>query len=390
MRGLTAAGAALATFLALPLACYAQCDPLNARRSLAAVRNYILVRNAAQAEADLMQVERACAANAGIIREAGELRRHLASDSPGSPAPQVALAKVSPYVANKYALVVGIGEYDSAEISSLRFAAKDAHDFRAMLVDPAVGRFIDSPRYVRLLTGRDATTRNIRIHLDEIAKEAVPEDLVVFFLSTHGTDARSENVNDAGRLGYIVTHDTRPGQLYATALPMVELSNWLKRLRAARVIGFLDTCYAGGVMGRPGGTKDGSRGGISEDELRAAVEGAPKSLLLEQPAGGLPPSRRRAPQEPGRVIISSSRADQLSWESPELDGRRGNSYFTRGLVDAFRNLSTGDSMPEIQQVYRAIERTVPAAVKSRHGVDQTPQMFAGGRVPRLVLGSPID
>jgi hypothetical protein len=47
-------------------------------------------------------------------------------------------------------------------------------------------------------------------------------------------------------------------------------------------------------------------------------------------------------------------------------------------------------MPEIQQVYRAIERTVPAAVKSRHGVDQTPQMFAGGRVPRLVLGSPID
>lgn len=313
------------------------------------------------------------------------------STSPDSPTSPAELAQqvvdISPYVTNKYALVIGIGAFQNPNIPALQFAAKDARDISALLKAPDIGRFPDSDAFVKVLIDADATLVNIRDAIDQIARDSRPEDLVVIYVSTHGTSADMDSVDEAGRFGFIVAHDTDPSRLYATALPMSDLLTAVRlRIRAKRVVAFMDTCYSGEVRRNPSGGKSAfSNGHIASSAFSELVAG---SKALRVNASSSRPGRA-IPQGVGRVVITSSQPNEQSWESPTLDSGAGNSYFTFFLKQALR-AGPDDNPPNIQQVFNHLKSTVPSAVRSEKKASQNPMIVADGPIPSIVIGTPTQ
>ena len=87
----------------------------------------------------------------------------------GAPPPSKPDAASPGPVAEKYALVVGVGTFKN-RIQQLQYANKDAYDFYTYLVDPAGGHF---PRQnVVLLRDEHATRANVTLALQDIEKRA--------------------------------------------------------------------------------------------------------------------------------------------------------------------------------------------------------------------------
>jgi hypothetical protein len=261
------------------------------------------------------------------------------------------------YVREKWALVVGISSFKHPGMN-LRFAAKDAKDIAAMLADPEIGRFRNDPQHVKLLTDADASAEGIRTAINDIAKNARKEDLVVLYFSSHGTSANSDIATEEGKSGYIVTYNTDPQNLYATAFPMDELSRVVQtRIQAGRVIAFMDTCYAGGFRGPRGG--------------KALEVGIPLQSIT------------RIAQGVGRVVIASSRDTEQSWESEQYQ----NSYFTHYIIEAMK---AKQGTLTVTELFNQLQRNVPKAVASEKKASQNPVMSPEGRNINLVIGTSVE
>ena len=86
---------------------------------------------------------------------------------------------------DKWAVLIGIDKFRNQTIPPLRFAKKDALDFARFLVEK--GNFAQD--HVLILTNELATKFNIEDALgdDWLPRRAGPDDLIVFFASTHGS-----------------------------------------------------------------------------------------------------------------------------------------------------------------------------------------------------------
>ncbi|HEY0141355.1 MAG TPA: caspase family protein [Thermoanaerobaculia bacterium] len=278
----------------------------------------------------------------------------------GAPGCEQLLKDGRGWVREKYAIVVGVSEFQNSSYN-LRYAAKDASDFARALQDPAIGRFKADPEHVRLLVNGSATVSNIRTAINDVAKDARPEDIVVMYFSSHGTAAANDVADDDAKSGYIVTHETDISNLYGTAFPMEELRRVVeKRIRACRVVLFLDTCFSG-------------------DTVKPAAAAGSKMMSI----GIADSSKERIAQGVGRVVIASSRNDEQSWES----SRQPNSFFTLHLIDALR---AKGGLADITTIFTQLQRTVPRAVKAELQQRQTPVMWPEGQRIDIVVGTAVD
>lgn len=236
-------------------------------------------------------------------------------------------------VHDKYAVVIGIGKFMSPFAPRLRFARKDAQDIAGVLTDPQYGHF--SAAHVHLITDQDATTVRIKSELNWLARTAEPDDLALIFIASHGS-SRDQDIAEAN---YVVTYDTdarNPDQLYATALPMIEIAEVVRtRMKARRAAVFLDTCHS---------------------------EGALANLRLSSPSKDM---MKKMDEGSGRVIITSSQVNQQSYESDKI----GNGYFTHFLVEALRQ---ANGQATIGALFEYVKQHVSQAVKSDAAADQVP------------------
>jgi hypothetical protein len=257
--------------------------------------------------------------------------------TPGAPATKPPAFRP---VREKWAVVVGISKFRDGQITPLTYTAKDAKDFAALLTDAKYGRF--KPGNMTLLTDEQATVKAIKSAIGRLMDNAQPDDLVVCYISTHG----SPRAGGQAEANYIVTHDTEVADLYATSLAMVNVVDDLsKHLKAQRVVLFLDTCYSGAATGAD--TLAGAK------ELGMAI---PQDLLS------------RVDRTAGRMIITASKDDELSWESPTLK----NSVFTYYLMQA---LKQDQGQSSIEQVYgylkEQVARHMLAEPRRVRGITQT-------------------
>lgn len=141
----------------------------------------------------------------------------------------------------RFALVVGVGEFDDEQWRDLRFATKDARDVASALRDPSMGGF---DRVVELSTSSDTSRESILRALDELARVANrEEDIVVVYLSAHGTLARDAR----GELRrYLVTRDSTYRDISGTALSVDSLKAKLDTFGSRRRLMVLATCHSGG------------------------------------------------------------------------------------------------------------------------------------------------
>lgn len=251
-----------------------------------------------------------------------------------------------PIVGQKWALVVGISQFQpNVGPERLQFAANDAEAFAALLRDPSVGRF--PPEQVFLLTNDAATTPNIKARLNTIARRAKPEDVVVTYISTHG----SSRADDLRQVSYLFTYDTdvtSRDQIFGTALPMVEVSGIISnRCVAQRTVAIFDTCHSGSGIDSKA---------LSPDEINRLRMGA------------------------GRYIISSCEPDQKSYEDA------GHGFFTASVIEQLR---ARKGCVRLKELFASVQKDVTARVLSRYGRAQRPVMATSDDASEIVLGAAI-
>lgn len=265
--------------------------------------------------------------------------------------PQVAVAAPPPLPApahDRWAVVVGVGNYDSPDVPRLRYSVPDAEAMYDVLTGP--GDF--KKEHVLLLTDKTEkkpTYRNLKWALGTfLARSAKKDDTVLIYFAGHGApEVDQRGVERDGFSKYLVPTDAEPDDLYSTALPMDELQTIFGRLEAERVIVFLDSCYSGAAGGRTFASKKTRAGHVDE-------------LFLE-----------RLTSSKGRAILTASRPAEVSMELSEL----GHGIFTYYLVQGLKGAAdlNRDGIVTLQELYEYVEQQVTQ--KSRAvGGNQHPVM----------------
>jgi uncharacterized caspase-like protein len=249
---------------------------------------------------------------------------------------------------------------------------KDSSDFVDYLKDPKGGQF--DPAHIIHLANDKATLEGIREGLGRLRVDAQPDDLVVVYLSSHG----SPRDIDPNGVSYVVVHDTNlddAATLYATSLQMIDLVQQINReIKARRVVLVLDTCFSGDALT----SLQAGAGGSAARGFSASV---PLDKSAEAPS---PPAFSAAFQNLtigyGRAVITASRANQESWESAKLK----NGYFTHYLIDALRTTHSSESL---DQLFPQVRTLVSTHVKAEVGASQDPSYEFSEGANSIVLGA---
>jgi uncharacterized caspase-like protein len=256
----------------------------------------------------------------------------------------------------RWAVVVGVSEYEDSQIPSLRYAARDAQVFHDWLVAPTGGRY--APSKVKLLLNRNATNEKIKDALFNWLKQAIEEDVVVIYFAGHGSPESPESVQNL----FLLPYNARYDNIAVTGFPMWDVETALKRfIKAKRVVIIADACHAAGV-------------GQSFD---VAVR-ADRGLQINQISSGL---QGLSDVGEGVCVISASRDREFSQEGREWGGGHGVfSYYLleglKGAADFDRNgsVSVGEVTVYVSQQVRRATRNA-----------QNP-IVAGRFDPSLVIG----
>ena len=259
----------------------------------------------------------------------------------------------------KWALVIGVQQFQDPNIPTLHFTAKDARDFAGSLTDPQSGRF--KKENVKLLVDGQATVRGIREGIGWLRERVKPDDLVVIYVSTHG----SPKTMDSLGVSYIIANDTElspPEKLYSSSYQMVDFVEDLNRdIPAKRLAVFIDTCHSGAAI----------------RQAQTAADAAPDSVA------GFSGAFRAFELGPGRAILTASRAEEESWESARIE----NGYFTHFLIEAMKRK---DGMSTVKEIADYVREHVRTAVETDLHHTQTPVFGASDQGDSIVLGAPVS
>lgn len=295
-------------------------------------------QSAAQVAADLTILATAVSGAGDEIKASDLLKRaaQIKNVLPGGNRSENAIVafKANPTVdrpvGEKWALVIGISNFKDSSIN-LKFAAKDATDFKNFLVNKENFK----ADHVKLLTDESATRENIIGLMGDkwLASHVKPDDMVIVYVSSHGSEATDK----AGGTNFLIAYDTNKNSLAATGIPMQWLTSIVsEQVHSDRIILILDVCHSG-----------------------AAGQGQ-KGLSR---AGGIDPSALSIGK--GQMVLCSSLANQVSWESKNYE----NSVFTRCLIEALQSKEGQSSMLE---AYKRLRILVEAEVLRDRGDIQTP------------------
>lgn len=224
-----------------------------------------------------------------------------------------------------YALVIGVANYP--QVSSLpESVLNDARDLGVLLTDAEICGY-PGTQVTQLLDG-ESTGDGIRAALAELARHTGPDDTAVVFFSGHG--AHDPAGGDTGQ--YILPYDCDRADVPGTAIVGDEMTDMLRDIEAGRLLVLFDSCHSGGA-GDPKGQLPQFKTGLSEDYFQGLAQGR------------------------GRVVIGSSRPDEVSWALPEMR----NSLFTHYLLEALRGeaRTLGDGYVRIFDLFRHVADHVP-------------------------------
>ncbi|PXF51153.1 MAG: hypothetical protein C4B55_01715 [Candidatus Methanophagaceae archaeon] len=142
----------------------------------------------------------------------------------------------------KYALIVGIGQYQYGDIYGLRdikTAVPDAKAIRNLLVTGY--DFIDDTTHTKMLLNEEATRKNIINNIGRLAGTADDNDRFVFYFAGHGSNDSSEE--------YLLPYDTYPypdNELARFKISSEDIADKILLHRSTVALIF-DSCNSGGM-----------------------------------------------------------------------------------------------------------------------------------------------
>jgi WD40 repeat protein len=253
--------------------------------------------------------------------------------------PQRASTKRQPRL---FLLSIGVSEYARPDYK-LGLAAKDARDF-AELLSAQAGRFYLDVTAKVLVDGAARRT-SVLEGLKWLAGAAGPGDVAMLFIAGHGLNASNGKY-------YFLPHDARHEDLEHTAIAEDAIREAMRSV-AGRAIFFVDTCFAGNVLGP---LKDRNR------ELSRFVNDL-------------------ASAENGVVVFASSSGRQLSEEHEGLD----NGAFTSALLQGLKGKA--DLLHSGRVTFKGLDYFVSEEVKRLTKGRQTPVSLAPWGVPDFALAA---
>lgn len=273
----------------------------------------------------------------------------------------------------KWAVVVGIDQYDHNPDAALRGAVNDAWAVAAALVEGAGF----PPKNVFVLTsdqreGEAAPAgpgipsgpplrANLLQCLSALAQPGLvgPEDTVVFYFSGHG--ALVENK------GYLITQDTVPTRaLYTeTSLPLEALRDVMGKLPARVVLVLVDACRNDPLAGK-------ATDNLLSDDLA-------REFVL-----------RRKTTEQVRATFFACEKGQRSWESKRPLGGRVHGYFGYHVAEGLRGAAAQEGVITLHSLEVYLGRAVPATAMQEQR-EQRPFVdygeIAAGAATRTILAA---
>ncbi|NLC55968.1 MAG: tetratricopeptide repeat protein [Armatimonadetes bacterium] len=254
-----------------------------------------------------------------------------------------AAQEVAQAASQKWAVLVGVNQYESKEITPLRFSVRDVRAIHEVLVDPKRAGF--PPANVVLLTDDQAerqkhpTRRNVYDALYFLEQNAKPEDLVVIYYSGHGFRDR-----DSGK-SYLLPLDTVTHDLESSAIPNDEFLARVARIQANKKVILLDACHSGGLSL---GAKADAKLPTEYYEMLAKAEGT--------------------------VTIASCSGDEQSYEYPG----KGQGAFTYFLCEGLTGKADadGNGVVSFQEVSAYVVNSVSEWAR-RQRLKQTPLTHTG-------------
>ncbi|MDP6960364.1 MAG: PEGA domain-containing protein [Dehalococcoidia bacterium] len=240
----------------------------------------------------------------------------------------------------RWALIIGVEEYEDAEINSLRYSVDDAEALYNFLTDPDKGRF--KAENVRLLVDSATEKRlkpikaNILHYLKEwLVPKVEVDDTVLIFFSGHGMMY--------GDHKYLLPADTDTFYTPAYAIDNLEFIEAIDLLKAEKVITLLDSCHSGGVSRSGKGIGD-----FLPDDFYSQFESAK-----------------------GRVTLASCDGNEQSFEWEE----KGHGVFTYFLLDGLNGSANqdGDAAIGFDELAEYVGAQVSSWAKEYKNGKQNPQ-----------------
>jgi hypothetical protein len=257
-------------------------------------------------------------------------------------------AVTAPRIDKRWAVVIGVGQYESEDIPDLEFAPSDARAMRDFLESDAAGPFDE----VLYLEDEQATGAAMREALFVFLQQADWDDLVVIYYAGHGAPDpnRQDNL-------YLLPTDSDLNRLAATGFPMWDVKTALRRqIASERVLVIADACHSAG-------TADGDAVGGGEAN---AIAGGFAQLFS--------PSRR--------LMMTAADTDEFSLEDSRWGG---HGVFTHFILDGLQG--AGDIDTDGIVTFTELFDHVSNNVRQATGGRQNPQRSGFGDIPLAVVGS---
>ncbi len=236
----------------------------------------------------------------------------------------------------RWAVIIGISNYEDSRIPPLRFAAADAKAFYDWSVSTKGGKY--PPSQVLLLTDQEATYKNMKNALFTWLKQPLEEDIVTIYFAGHGSPDSPDSTDNL----FLLPYDTQYDDIASSGFPMWDIQTALKRfIKAKKVVIIADACHAGGV-GQTFDIAMRSNRGISINAISTGLQN------LSNVGDGV-------------CVISASDDKQFSQENQKWGGGHGvfTYFLLKGLngeadYDKDNHVSLGELIPYLsQQVRRA-------------------------------------
>ncbi len=158
--------------------------------------------------------------------------------------------------------------------------------------------------------------------------------MIIFYAGHGAVETDPANPDGDGFEKYLLPYDADLNDLYTTSISMDEIRKIFQRIIADRLIFIADTCYSGASGGRTMlATK--TRANLSDKFFERISKGK------------------------GRVIISSSSANEISKEDDSLQ----HGIFTYFLLEGLKGKADndGDGIITVSELFSYLSRKVPKA-----------------------------
>lgn len=249
-------------------------------------------------------------------------------------------------------LVVGVNQYEDPSFN-LGFARQDGEAL-ARFFGQRGGRLFGAVKTIKLFD-KEATQPAIRKALGQLAEQARPEDVVLFYLAGHGVGL--------GQQFYFLPHEMRKEEddqaaIRKYGIPALVLSEGLRRIPALKQVLILDTCQSETAL--PILAKVAMFRGMSLAEERAT-----KMLARSN----------------GVYLIAASTKQQYALEVPEL----GHGVLTYALLSALgeqgqpQAAANAEGIVTMLSILQHVNQQVPELTeKYQEGNKQYPVSFSTG------------